>query len=156
MSRSKTETKVQKKAITFKKEVTFNIREDIISKQFILRSIKSFVEKNDKFEEEITVKSPLGDSMVKKIKKGDKKIIISTKHENDIELSIKGDPELIKKFLHDITLEAVSRVASEFTGSVIKSMKPNFSLDKFHSILDRHLHQALHLSIEEVLNEKME
>ena len=156
MSTLKTEKQAGKKSNLFKKDITFKIREDIISKQFILRAIKSVIEKNDDFEKGLMVKSPLGDSMVMTIKKENKEIVISTKHDNDITLNIKGDSELIKKFVHDITLEAVSTVASQFAGCIIRAKNPNFSIETFHQNLQKHLHHALHTAIEESIAEKIE
>jgi len=146
----------EKRGSIFDKVISFNIREDVISKQFILRTIRAFIEKHDEFKEDIVVKSPLGDSMVMTIKKGDKEIVISTKHENDIILNFKGHPELIKNFVHEITLEAVTTVASEFAGCIIKAKKPDFSLELFQNNLHKHLHYALHQAIEESTGEKLD
>jgi hypothetical protein len=146
----------EKQGSVFNKDISFNIREDIISKEFILRTIRSFIEKHNEFKEDIIVKSPLGDSMIMTIKKGDKEIVISTKHENDIKLNIKGHPELIKNFVHEITLEAVTTVASEFAGCIIKAKKPDFSIEVFRNNLQKHLHHALHLALEESIGEKLD
>ncbi|MHA1984485.1 MAG: hypothetical protein ACW967_09035 [Candidatus Hodarchaeales archaeon] len=152
-SETQNESKSGKDPVSSKKEITFNIREDVISKQFILRSIKAFIQKNEDFKEDIMVKSPMGDSMIMTIEKGDKKIVVSTKHDNDITLNIKGDPELLKKFIHDITLEAVATVASQFTGCVLKAKKPDFDMNIFHNNLQKYLHHALHKAVEDSLAE---
>ena len=110
----KSKEKVEKVKET-KKKISLNIKEDIMNKRFMLRTLRQLIKVNDKYSEDIHFDSPMGDSMVFKLKYlTNAELTLSTKGESDISLNVAcADPNILDEFIHDFTLEALTILALE-------------------------------------------
>ena len=129
-----------------KKKVTFTIREEIMSREFVILSIRSLFKNNPDYKKGMAFKSPLEDIMILTVLKGDKEIAVSAGGRSDITLSLKGDQELVKEFVHDMTTEALTLVASEFSLCLQKTA-PWLSQEKLRTEFRKHLKEAIYDSI---------
>ncbi|MHA2365142.1 MAG: hypothetical protein ACXAC7_14380 [Candidatus Hodarchaeales archaeon] len=117
-----------------------------MNKRFMLRSLKSLTANSDKFEEDFSFSSPLGDSMVIKIRKGEQQLTLSTEGESDISLKLTGDEQLLKEFVHDFTVEAATIIAAELSLCLRKAF-PEITIEKLRKHFRLYMTEAINKAI---------
>ncbi|MHA2252426.1 MAG: hypothetical protein ACXAD7_18815 [Candidatus Kariarchaeaceae archaeon] len=86
----------------------------IISDKMFLTILRRLIEsENYPYTTDIEYSSPIDDSMVFKICNGTNKLTITRLGSNDDRITIHGEYDYIKQFLHDLAIEATTIVFSE-------------------------------------------
>lgn len=110
------------------KRISLDIQENIMNNRFMIKTLKS-MSKSDHYAQDIVFHSPLGDSMVMKIKcENNKEITLTTKGESGVSLVVTGEHNVVHNFIKDFTIEAVSILATELS-QCLKSEIPNISAE---------------------------
>ena len=130
------------------KNITLNIREEVLSREFMKLSIKSLLKNNPHYKKEMVYSNPLDHMMVMSISVENKEITVSGKGRGNLTLDITGDSELVEEFVKTLTAEALTIVASEFSMCLKKTL-PWISQDALQSKFRLHFKQAIVGSINE-------
>ncbi|MCE7733705.1 MAG: hypothetical protein GPJ54_02430 [Candidatus Heimdallarchaeota archaeon] len=130
------------------KDITLNIREEILSREFMKTALKSLMKNNPQYEKDMVFNNPLDNMMIMTIKAGDKKITVSGKGRGNLTLDISGDSALVQEFVKALSTEALTLVASELSLCLQKTT-PSLTHDNLETSFRKHLRNAISSSINE-------
>lgn len=130
------------------KDITLNIREEVLSREFMKTAINSLMKNNPQYEKDMVFHSPLDNMMVMTIKAGEKKITVSGKGRGNLTLDISGDSELVQEFVKALSTEALTIVAAELSMCLQKTT-PSLTHDDLEVSFRKHLKKAISSSINE-------
>ena len=137
---------IQEKSI--EKIISLDIQENIMTKRFMMKTLKS-MSKSDEYKQDIVFNSPLGDSMVMKMKcSTNQELTLSMESESGISLKVTGGEKIVQNFIHNFTVEALSILATELS-LCLKAENPSISEENLKQKFRKKLTIPIHDSIQE-------
>ena len=133
------------RSLTKPKMVSFSIEENIMTKRFMIKTVKS-MSQSSAYSQDIVFNSPLGDSMVMKLKCENNNLITISEGETGQAIVISGEHDTVHKFVHEFTVEALSLLATEIS-LCLKEVFPSISKDNLLESFREKLHKAIEGSI---------